>query len=488
MLLRVLKAIEGNPGSDADGLAKSSSIDRGTIISSINALESDKYVHFRTEAEYSVEPSKEGLSYKDGFPEEELVEKVKSHGGEIAISSIKDQIGLIWAKKNGWIEISEGKARLKKEAHTGEYAQRKVFNALISGSGKAHLTNTIRSNPDVVKLLESRKLLTINRAERIEDISLTDAGKEAISKWSGGSGEIAELTRDIITKRAWTDKKFRKYDINAVVDGIYPARAHPVMEFIDIVRNTWMRMGFTEVEGPIVESAFWNFDALFVPQDHPTRDMQDTFFLSNPESIEIEDRELMGRISAMHRKGWQMQWKEKLATQAVLKTQSTAATIRHVRKIASALKEGETARFFSVGKTFRNESIDYKHLAEFYQVDGMVIGDGVNLANLIHVISEFYARLGFVMGKDIHIRPSYFPFVEPGMEVYYTPEDGSKIELLGSGVIRKEISKAMGTNKRILAWGGGIDRLLLKGLKIESITELYRNSMEWLRNRNEIEL
>ncbi len=485
MLLRVLKAIEGNPGAEIDGLSKSSSIDRGTLISSVKALEADKYVRFKSETWYKVEPTKEGLSYRKAFPEEELLESLHGHGGDMPLSNVKNQIGLIWAKKNGWIEIVEGRVKALKP-EKGEYAQRKLLEALLS-SNKDSVAEAVKSHKELVKNLEGRKLLSVSSSELISDIHVTEKGKEA-AKGTASKGEIAELSREIIARREWEGKEFRKYDIDAVVDGVYPARRHPVMEFIDIVRNTWLRMGFTEIEGPMVESAFWNFDTLFVPQDHPARDKQDTFFLKNPSSIEIDDAELKSSIAKMHKKGWQMPWRENAAQQALLRTQTTASTIRHVRKIASSLKKGETAKLFSVGRTFRNESIDYKHLAEFYQIDGMIIGDNLGLSNLIHVISEFYSRLGLVMGREVHIRPSYFPFVEPGMEVYYLPGDGSSVELLGSGVIREEISKAMGTRKSILAWGGGIDRLLLKSLKVDSIVELYRNNVGWLRDRREIEL
>ncbi len=487
MLFRVLEAIAGTPGLDIDGLAKSSHIDRGTLISSVKVLKEEKYVHFTAETEYDVTPTKEGLSYSKWFPEEELLETLHKSGGEIPLSEIKSQIGLIWAKKNGWVEISSGKVKSVGSAANKKYIQREVLDDLLS-KNKSRVADAVKTHSDVVKVLESRKLVVVGSTEVISSIQITEKGKDAISDGHHKKGEIAELSREIISRREWVGRGFRKYDINAVVEGVYPARRHPVTEFIDIVRETWLRMGFVEIEGPMVESAFWNFDALFVPQDHPARDKQDTFFLKNPSSIEIDDVELKASIRSMHKKGWEMPWKEGLATQALLRTHSTAATIRHVRKIASSLKKGETARLFSIGRTFRNESIDYKHLAEFYQIDGMIIGDNLGLSNLIHTLSEFYSRLGLVMGKDIHIRPSYFPFVEPGMELYYTPGDGSSVELLGSGVIREEIAKAMGTKKSILAWGGGIDRLLLKSLKVDSIVELYKNNIGWLRNRREIEV
>ena len=161
-------------------------------------------------------------------------------------------------------------------------------------------------------------------------------------------------------------------DINAPSEPVWPARPHPVREFINHVRDTWVSMGFIETMGPIVETAFWNFDALFSPQDHPTRDMQDTFFPSNPKEIEINDLALMKRVKNMHVTSWESVWQEELARQPVLRTHTTSVSAHNIQRLANAVGDSPL-KLFSIGKVFRNESLDYKHLAELHQFDGIII-------------------------------------------------------------------------------------------------------------------
>jgi len=256
-------------------------------------------------------------------------------------------------------------------------------------------------------------------------------------------------------------------------------------ELIDIIREVWLSMGFIEGIGPIIESAFWNFDALFSPQDHPTRDMQDTFFLSNPKTIDVNDLELLSRVKKMHKKNWGPIWREEIAKQALLRTHNTSVSAHYINKFADLDKHEYPIKVFSVGRIFRNESVDYKHLAELYQYDGIIIGDNLSLANLIHTLKDFYRRLGIEVG----LKPSYFPFVEPGMEVFYfDKEHNDRIELCGAGIIRKEITTALGSSKSVLAWGGGIERLMFNMLKIGSLSDMYKNDIGWLRERESLRL
>ncbi len=212
-----------------------------------------------------------------------------------------------------------------------------------------------------------------------------------------------------------------------------------------------------------------------MPQNHPAREMQDTFYLSKPGEIDIEEKDAIENIKKIHVKNWRSRWNENLARQGVLRTQTTAATIKYLKKH----HEDKLMKFFTVDRVFRNESMDFKHAAEFYQSDGMIVGDNLGLANLKEVLGDFFSQLGI----EIKMKPSYFPFVEPGLEGdMYDKDRGAYIEMVGGGVLRKEIARAFGINKTVLAWGIGIDRLLLKQIKLENINDLYRNEVDWLRN------
>lgn len=175
-----------------------------------------------------------------------------------------------------------------------------------------------------------------------------------------------------------------------------------------------------------------------------------------------------------------------LAKQALLRTHTTSVSARHIRKFANAVESSYPIKLFSVGRVYRNESIDYRHLAEFYHTDGIIIGNNLTFANLIDTLKRFYSQFGF---DDIRVKPAYFPFVEPGLEIYrYDEKRKNTMELCGAGIIRKEITKAMGTSKTVLAWGAGLERLLMNFSGVESITDIYRNDIGWLRSRPKIEI
>ncbi|MGC8496353.1 MAG: phenylalanine--tRNA ligase subunit alpha [Candidatus Micrarchaeia archaeon] len=453
---------------------KALGISEDSVRRAIEELAEIEAVKVERQSKEYTELTDEGKKYLNAFPEELLmVELGREHS--ISVSEIKNQIGLIWAKKNNWITIAGGKVSISSDGL--RYLADKSYNlraALNAIAGGAPCDDNLR------QILIRRGLASAKEKSIIKSVSITSKGM-SIDPASDG---ISALTRDLIKSGKWRASRFKPYDINASAEPAYAARLHPLHEFIDSIRRIWLNMGFTEVSGPIIESAFWNFDALFAQQDHPSREMQDTFFLSNPKIIGIDDLEALARVKKMHTKAWKEKWSKQLAEQAVLRTQTTSVSAHYMRKFASVMDASYPVKLFSVGRVFRNESIDYKHLAELHQVDGIIIGDKLSIANLKDTLKRFYEQAGF---PEVRFRPSYFPFVEPGMEVYYYDEHfGDNIELCGAGIIRKEITKAMGLDKTVLAWGGGIERLLMRHLSIENITELYGNDIGWLRRRKEV--
>ncbi len=357
----------------------------------------------------------------------------------------------------------------------------------LNKATRNEVKNIISINKELVDALLKRSLLEIRERSVVKSIAITKSGIELLSSSPKEEG-ISALTREIIKNKDWEKAKFKPYNMNAVVEQIYPARLHPFREFLNFMRQKWLEMGFIEVHGPIVESAFWNFDALFSPQDHQTREMQDTFFLSNPKQLTIDDIEVMNRVKKMHLTGWKEKWSEEIAKSAVLRTHTTSVSARYMNKLSKAVDASYPLKLFSTGSVFRNENIDYKHLAELHQYDGIIVGDNLTLANLIDTLKKFYTKLGL---ENVKFRPSYFPFTEPSLEAfYYDEEHGDSIELAGGGIIRKEITKAMGINKTVLAWGGGVDRLMIsnKIFGLDSITTLFKNNIGWLRSRGNLKV
>ncbi|MBR9682990.1 phenylalanine--tRNA ligase subunit alpha [Candidatus Woesearchaeota archaeon] len=318
------------------------------------------------------------------------------------------------------------------------------------------------------------------KVEEVKDVSveLTPFGKELV-KADLGEDVMGKLTAGLLKTGKWKDKKFREYDVEINVPQINGGKKHFVNEAVDYIKNIWLEMGFQEMKGNYVQSAFWDLDALFVPQDHPAREMQDTFYLSGKAKLPP----LWNKVKEVHKtggetgsKGWGNFSREE-TEQLLLRTHTTVLSARTI----SELKEEDLpAKFFAVGKVFRNEALDWKHLFEFYQVEGIVIDPNANLKHLKGYLREFYNKMGF---EKVRMRPAHFPYTEPSVEVdVYHPVKKEWVELGGAGIFRPEVVKPLlGFDCPVLAWGQGMGRIISEYWKITDIRDLYKNDLKQLR-------
>jgi len=220
---------------------------------------------------------------------------------------------------------------------------------------------------EIASILKRRE--AIREKEKIErTIVLTDKGWEIVRKGITIEEEISQLTPEIIRSGEWKKKKFRKYDVKAFAPSIYPGKLHPLTQLIEKIRKIFAEMGFKEIKGSYIESCLWNMDALFIPQDHPARDMQDTFYCKKPSTFEIDDS-LLKKIARVHEdggetgsKGWGYRFDENEAKRALLRTHTTVNTIRYL-----ANNPEPPAKVFSIERVFRRENIDSTHLHELLQ-------------------------------------------------------------------------------------------------------------------------
>lgn len=213
-------------------------------------------------------------------------------------------------------------------------------------------------------------------------------------------------------------------------------KLHPMTIAIREIADIFARMGFGIAQGPELEDEWYNFDSLRVPADHPARDMQDTF--------------------------WTKEEKPR-----VPRTHNTSVTVRYLEKMA---KEGiEEMRMIAPAKVFRNEATDMTHEAQFYQYDGFAVGPvgKVTLAHLKGTFDQFYKEY-FGENTRVRFRPSFFPFVEPGVEVdmWFEPsgKEGRWLEMAGAGMLHPEVIRNAGLDPEKTqgyAWGGGIERLIM---------------------------
>ena len=283
--------------------------------------------------------------------------------------------------------------------------------------------------------------------------------------------QINEITPDLLQGDAWRTKEFKPFDIHAPAPIPLGGRPHPLQSLIDRIRAVFLEMGFSEISGNFVQSAGWNMDALFIPQDHPARTMQDTFYLEDPAKMEIESSRLeqwegthergMGTTSS----GWGGNFDKDESRRGLLRTHTTVNTVRHIAENPSS-----PSRVFGVGRVFRQETIDRTHLPEFHQIEGIIHEESASLPMLITTLRTFYSKMGY---SDVRVRPAYFPYTEPSIEVEILWR-GKWLELGGAGIFRPEVTQPLGTDWPVCAWGMGLERLAMLILGLEDIRELYQ--------------
>jgi phenylalanyl-tRNA synthetase alpha chain len=335
-------------------------------------------------------------------------------------------------------------------------------------------------------ILKNRKEYLIQKERKDRIIHLTEIGKELV-KVDFSKHDFAErLTSEDLKTGAWKEKKYRAYDVSINVPKIPMGKEHFVQDAIDYVRQIWVEMGFQEMEGDMTQSAFWDLDALFVPQDHPARELQDTFYLETPARTTIA-RNIFERVKEVHEtgsntgsKGWRYSFNKEESEKLLMRTHTTVLSAQTLWKI----KEGKLpmpGKYFAIGKCFRNEAVDWKHAFEFNQVEGIVVDPNVTFAQLLGYLKIFFAKMGY---PNIRLMPNHFPYTEPSVQIDVWHEQRKEwVEFGGAGMFRPEVTKILlGEEVPVLAWGPGFDRIIMEYFKITDIRDLYRNDIKQMRD------
>ena len=333
---------------------------------------------------------------------------------------------------------------------------------------------------EVVKGLRSRGYLRA-KERTLRQITLTALGRQILSEGIEELREVNQLTEAMLLSGEWRSASFRSYDVSLDATPSYPGKLHPLRRVLEETRRAFLALGFAEIRGPYVESAFWDFDALFQPQDHPAREMQDTFYCGRPAEFELPDPALVETIRRTHEEGgdtgstgWRYKWSAQKARQVVLRTHTTAVTVAACHK-----NPDPPQKVFCVGRVFRRETIDYKHLPEFHQVDGVIIDKDASFAALLGTLKAFYEQMGF---DEVKFRPDFFPYTEPSVGVFVRmPGRKEWFELGGAGVFRPEVVAPAGVKVPVLAWGLGLERLAMVRYQLQDIRQLYLSQLDWLR-------
>jgi len=422
-------------------------------------------------------------------PELVLMARITGAPGPVSLQDLKVQFdspeefsaAFGRARGSGWIEVEGGVPPTVAVADPkGPETLNLLLESVSAGTEEAALPQA-----QVTLVADLLKRGVLRRVEsRVTSVSITEQGRESASL-GVESGLIDRLTTEVLAAGTWRGKALRPIDVEAKAPQFYPGRRHPVRDFIKEIRETYISMGFTELHGNSIYPAFWNFDALFTPQDHPGREMQDTFYLAGLSDSKMRRKGVVANVASTHEDGWKTgsrgwgyRWKIEEARRLVLRTHNTVLTV----KALSESKERET-RVFAVSKVYRNENLDYKHLAEFHHMDGIMVGRGLSVRHLMGFLTEFYKRLGM---ENVKLWPTYFPYTEPSLEVVgYSKATKSWIELSGSGVFRPEVTIPLGVRVPVLAWGPGVERLMLMRYGLDDMRILYGDDLTWLRSRRE---
>ncbi|UZE92735.1 MAG: phenylalanine--tRNA ligase subunit alpha [Methanosarcinales archaeon] len=425
-------------------------------------------------------PTPEGELYaRQGLPELRII--AYAEGKPTPLIKLKNtfsdkeiSIALGWLKQKGLASIEKrGKETVITPLKTHKkYPPEEVLHYLL-----AHHPETLTSYPSTtIQELVGRDLIRCTeRTSRV--IAITNEGRKLVRKGIEIGEDLGQLTPDLIRSGEWRKKRLRPYDIHASSTRIFAAKKHPYQRLLDEMRQICLEMGFEEIKGSHIQTSFWNFDALFQPQDHPAREMQDTFYLDSKGKL---PGEYVQNVKEMHEHGgdigstgWSGHWSEELAKTNVLRTHTTAITIKYL-----ADNPNPPVKVFCIGRVYRREAIDATHLPEFEQLEGVVMDEGVSFKNLLGCLAEFYHRVGF---KDVRFRPGYFPYTEPSVEPeVYVPELGW-IELGGAGIFRQEVTAPLGIEHPVLAWGLGVGRLAMLRLGLRDLRDIYAPDIDWLR-------
>lgn len=470
-------------------IEKATKLSEIEVIRALQWLENKKVLKINSEKKKLISLDKNGITYqKEGLPEKAFLAVIDDEFKGLNVITKKSKLSR--EEVNACLGLLKRKVAI--ETEKGEFLQVKITEQgkkLLNQDSleEKFLQKTFPINIDDLKDVdkyafeELKKRKDLLKVDEVKDvtITLTELGNELINQDLGGD-VVNRLTAGMLKTRDWKDKTFRAYDVEINVPTIQRGKKHFINEAIEYIRSIWLEMGFKEMTGNYVQSAFWDLDSLFVPQDHPAREMQDTFYLGGEAKLP----NIWKKVKTIHEnggdtgsKGWQYKFSEDETKKILLRTH---ITVLSAQTLLNLKKEDLPAKFFAVGKVFRNEALDWKHLFEFYQVEGIVVDPNANLKHLKGYLTQFYKKMGYT---KVRMRPAHFPYTEPSLEVdIFHPVKKEWIELGGAGIFRPEVVKPLlGFDCPVLAWGQGMDRIISEYWKITDIRDLYKNDLKQLR-------
>ena len=389
--LQALRKLDGK--GTVEEIAETSGLAHAAVMRAALKLSNKKLVQLQEQKRTIITLNEEGRTYEEkGLPERRLIKSLIRLGGsakiEKAVNNAKLQKSLVpialgWLRKKNWATLSRKEKILRASEEPKEGTDEEVIR-LLAKKDTIVTQDLDKEKRRIIEVLRKRKLLYV-KDETIRTLKLTADGQKLIDKGIKIAKEVSQLTPELIITGKWRETKLRQFDVSAAGPQVYPGKIHPLQQIIERARRIFLEMGFTEIRGPLVETAFWNFDALFQPQDHPAREMQDTFYLSNPKEGKLPRKTVVDAVARAHEdgwttgsKGWRYKWSPDEARRLLLRTHTTSETIKHLSK-----HRKPPIKVFSIDKVYRNEQLTYKNTAEFYQIEGIVVDKAVTFRDLM---------------------------------------------------------------------------------------------------------
>lgn len=429
---------------------------------------------------------------KTAIPELAIRRKLEQGPAAMAdLGDAKDLSAAIGAlKKQGLITVAQGKFTLAPNGDWSAIEQDQQLVAKLATKDRWHesdLTPAEWQRATTLAGKPGKASLGIRRGEqKRRTIQLTALGKDLAAKAGDVADEVSQLTPEMLRDGSWRNVKFRAYNLQIPPPRSTGGRRHPYREFLDAVRRKLLSFGFEEMRGPIVESEFWNNDALFMPQFHPARAIHDVYFVEGmPKAKELPEP-AASNVAAAHENGgetgsigWRYQFDRDATRRLILRSQGTALSARQLGKLRDV--PNKPGKYFAIARCFRFDDVDATHAPDFFQIEGIVLGEEVHLRHLLGLMKLFGTEIA--RADEMYFTPGYFPFTEPSVEAHMRHPKIGWMELGGGGIFRPEVTKPFGIDVPVIAWGLGLDRMAMVALGIDDIRDLFSPDLDFLRSR-----
>lgn len=476
-----------------DQIVKESGLSDATIMRSVLTLQEKKLVQVIEKKQTLAELNDEGKTYaRKGLPERRMIKALKELGGNAVLVKVIDKAGLEgqfipialgWIQRKKWA-VLDSKSKTLQIAQKLEEEDDEKLLRLLGEKEQVIVEDLDYKLQQAVHVLRGRKLLGVEeKTQRV--LEITKVGHTALKKGVEVTMEITQLTPELIISGKWRKAKLQKYNIDAEVARTWAGKKHPYLQFLDEVKQKLVSLGFKEMVGTVVETSFFNFDALYTPQGHPAREPSGIYFVKSPTQGSVEAYgKAVENVRKTHENGWKTGstgWRYKFslkeAKRLILRGHGTCLSARTLLS-----KDLEIpGKYFSIARCYRPEIADKTHLTEFNQVEGIVVDESLTLRDLLGILGKFAVEMA---GADeVKFRPDYFPFTEPSVELAAYKEGYGWIEFGGSGIFRPEVTEPLGVNVPVIAWGLGIDRLFMMRAGIAQISQIFSYDLDWIRRK-----